>query len=70
MAHSCTVACTAGWKAGRKCHCRACGANFLGVGPFDKHRQRDRCVDPATIGMSLNEYGFWTTDDTKDKKDD
>jgi hypothetical protein len=48
------------------CTCDACGREFTGVGPFDRHQRLDytrrpavRCLDPATRGMELNEHGRW-----------
>ena len=48
------------------CECAACGIVTTGLGPFDKHQDVDYrrrpavvCLDPATVGMSLNAYGRW-----------
>lgn len=43
----------------RVCRCSGCGAYFGGVTGFDRHRVRFACVDPATVGLTLNVHGYW-----------
>jgi len=52
---------------GGYCLCSACGRYFGGVSGFDKHRRgpftslgkKRYCVDPSTVGMHLNNRGYW-----------
>ena len=53
--------------SGRSCLCRACGAYFLGVSAFDKHRDgpwTDRaCLTApqmAERGFKQNPHGYWS----------
>jgi hypothetical protein len=46
--------CGARWAGSGTAHCAAqCHRTFSGAGPFDAHRRDGKCLDPATIGMSL-----------------
>jgi hypothetical protein len=46
--------CGARWDGLRTAHCGAgCCRTFAGVSHFDAHRKDGKCLDPATIGMSL-----------------
>lgn len=40
--------------------CSACGTTFSAVSNFDRHRRAGRCLDPAALGMLLNERGMWS----------
>ena len=35
-------------------HCSGCHRTFKSVGSFDKHRVNYGCVDPAELGMTIN----------------
>lgn len=57
--------------------CTVCGRVFGGVGGFDQHRnhrdddtltERDRCIDPATLGM-VERDGVWRTPMTEADRD-
>lgn len=41
------------------CLCSACGRYFGGVNGFERHRVKFLCVDPATLGLVLNDRGYW-----------
>lgn len=45
--------------SGRKCYCNGCHQKFGGVRGFERHRKNFKCVDPGSVGLSLNENGFW-----------
>lgn len=52
--------CDATWTGLSVCHCSGCHHTFSGIGLFDKHRRRDQCVDPATMGGELRLVdGIW-----------
>lgn len=40
-------------------HCTVCHRTFGGVSNFDKHRRDGWCIDPSTLGMTLNDNGVW-----------
>lgn len=42
-----------------RCRCAGCGRYFGGADGFDRHRVNFRCLDPATMGLSLNMAGYW-----------
>lgn len=47
---------------GNRCHCRACGEYFTAVSNFDRHLRgagRPVCLDPASVGLVLNDIGYW-----------
>lgn len=41
------------------CLCSACGRYFGGADGFTRHRVNFKCVDPATLGLTLNRRGYW-----------
>lgn len=41
--------CEARWRGIGIAHCATCHRSFSGIRLFDKHRRRDRCVDPLDI---------------------
>jgi hypothetical protein len=46
--------CGARWAGTVTAHCAGdCHRTFSGVGPFDEHRRDGKCLDPATLGMTL-----------------
>jgi hypothetical protein len=59
------------WTGLTRAHCAACHHTFVGIGFFDRHREREsdggaHCVDPATITtghgdrlMFLRNDGIW-----------
>jgi hypothetical protein len=61
---TCTRTCRI--PGGNGAHCSACHQSFGAVSTFDKHRQggvdNRHCVDPATIGMHRDAYGYWRRD--------
>ena len=46
-------------KGKSACGCSVCGKVFKSENPFALHRKNGRCLDPATLGMSQNQNGFW-----------
>jgi hypothetical protein len=55
--------------------CAACGEDFTGLGPFDKHQviaygtdKPVTCLDPASVGLVKNEHGRWGTPATDDSR--
>lgn len=48
MTYTCS-GCPNTWGGLNSAHCSACHRTFSGVGTFDKHRVRGRCLDPAEI---------------------
>lgn len=61
-----SAACTNGWPSGRKCHCTTCCQTFSCVSNFDKHRENDKCLPPASVGLAKNAHGVWITPDETD----
>jgi hypothetical protein len=59
MSHDCTAKCVAGWPAGKKCHCTACGETMSCPAHFDKHRDKDSCINPRKLGLTKNDFGVW-----------
>ena len=53
------IKCGERWKGLSVCHCTGCHRTFKGVLGFDRHRKKFTCLDPADIGMEMNEKGFW-----------
>ena len=51
--------CSAQWSGTRIAHCAGCCRTFTGPSAFDAHRSVGRCVDPATVGLVLNNRGRW-----------
>lgn len=41
------------------CLCSGCGRYFGGVSGFEAHRVRFQCVDPASVGLTLDARGYW-----------
>ena len=39
------------WTGLNSAHCSGCHQTFTGVGGFDMHRRRGKCLDPADIGL-------------------
>lgn len=51
------------WR-GSGFHCRGrdwggCGETFGGLSGFDAHQRGGRCLDPASVGLVLDEGGIW-----------
>lgn len=47
---------------GNRCHCRDCDQYFTTPGNFDRHLRgagRPVCLDPASVGLVLNDIGYW-----------
>lgn len=43
------------------CRCSGCGEYFTNIRPFEFHRKRGQCVDPATDKrLKLNDRGYWS----------
>jgi hypothetical protein len=63
LPHGCK--CGARWSGGRTAHCPAdCHKTFSGVTGFDAHRRNGQCLDPASIGLTLQPgraYECWGT---------
>jgi hypothetical protein len=61
---TCTRTCRI--PGGNGAHCGKCHESFGAVSTFDKHRQggadNRHCIDPATIGMHRDAYGYWRRD--------
>lgn len=54
------------------CPVAGCHRTFGGVSNFDKHRRNGWCLDPATLGMTLNGAGIWRIpmpDDVRERKE-
>lgn len=47
------------WTGQKVAHCSVCHRGFNTARLFDDHRQRDKCVDPETIGMVIGFFGRW-----------
>jgi hypothetical protein len=43
----------------RFCHCSECGRYFGGVNGFERHRVHFQCIDPTSVGLKLNDAGYW-----------
>lgn len=41
------------------CHCGQCHATFGSLSGFTRHRQRGRCLDPASLGMVSVDRAGW-----------
>ncbi len=37
----------------RVCRCAACDETFSGITTFDQHRVEGRCVNPAEVGLEI-----------------
>jgi hypothetical protein len=51
--------------SGNRCKCGGCGRYFNSVHAFDRHRSgkpSERvCLDPESLGMTINSAGLWIT---------
>jgi len=39
------------WGGLSTCHCAACHRTFTNLKNFDKHRVKNACVDPESVGL-------------------
>lgn len=46
---------------GNECGCPTCYRIFTGEKAFDRHRKEGQCVDPASMSLTLDWKGRWTT---------
>jgi len=49
----------------RACQCAVCGNVFTSITGFEKHRKNGRCLEPLSVGLSLNDRGLWATPATE-----
>lgn len=62
------IECQKSWTGHQPEHCTVCHQTFGGgragdlhrVGSYDNPGDPRRCLDPADIGMSLDQRGIWT----------
>ncbi len=46
--------CESRWAGNSTCHCGGgCHQTFSGVTTFDRHRRNGQCLDPASVGLTL-----------------
>jgi hypothetical protein len=65
--------CGARWSGYSTSHCRGCHRTFTAVGPFDAHRVKGVCKDPAELGMVLADgraYEAWRLPDREEPTND
>lgn len=63
------VKCRLRWGSRSWCHCTGCHRTFRSTGGFDKHRRDMVCIDPAEIGMEMDEKGcFYSPMNEETKK--
>lgn len=48
MSYACN-GCTNRWTGLLTCHCSGCHTTFTGLGAFDAHRSRGKCLEPASV---------------------
>lgn len=60
MPMPCLPDCTTGISP-NQAHCTICHNTFSSVTGFDRHRKAGACLDPRTLGMSLNARNIWRT---------
>ena len=46
-------------KATDRCQCSECRCVFSTEGNFDRHRNRDGCREPSTVGLIQHPRGWW-----------
>ena len=56
------------WPGTARAHFTGCHKTFRSAGGFDKHRKDFACLDPANIGMEMDEKGSWLTPMPEDVK--
>lgn len=54
------------WAGARTAHCGSCCETFSGETTFNRHRRDGKCLNPATLGMTLDTrrtYPCWGNSD-------